>query len=145
MSRLQKLIDDALAKGEKLPSAGVAESVKGPWGHAMAHQPRDKDGPNKTEAAYMEHLDLLQKAGEIQRWWFHALKIRLAKATFWDTDFLVVAKDGTLEIHETKGYLMDDAAVKQKVCAYHYPFRVKVIRRAAKRDGGGWSEEVLNP
>lgn len=94
---------------------------------------------NKLEAAYDAHLGALQAAGEILWRKFEGVKLRLADSTFYTPDFFVMAKDGVLEAHETKGHLLDDANVKIKVAASIYPFRFFLVRRKAKRDGGGWS------
>lgn len=134
MSRLQNLINEAMAKPREAKAPGSVRPGR-------SHKPND-GSLNKTEEAYRQHLEILRQAGEILWFDVHCLKIRLAKATFWDTDFLVVAKDGTLEIHETKGFMEQHAAVKAKVVAYHYPFRVIIVR---KRGKDGWDQEVLNP
>lgn len=96
----------------------------------MAH-----DDMNKTEEAYSRVLELRKAAGEIEDWKFHALKLRLAKATFYDTDFMVILKTGEIEIHEVKGRMEDDAAVKFKTAQAMFPFRFVIV----KKDGTGWS------
>lgn len=61
--------------------------------------------------------------------WFEALKFRLADKTWFTSDFLVMAKDGLLSIHELKGWMEDDAAVKVKVTAEAYwLFPVLLVR-----------------
>jgi hypothetical protein len=52
-------------------------------------------------------------------------------------------QDGQMEIHETKGFWTDDARVKIKVAADMYPFKFVAIKARAKKDGGGWAEEVF--
>ena len=97
---------------------------------------------NKTEAEYARMLDAAQKAGEIQFWRFEAVKVRLADATFYTPDFLVLNAAGELELHEVKGvFVMDDARVKFKVCAEHFPAR---LVWAQKLKGGAWSVETVN-
>lgn len=92
------------------------------------------DGMNKLEAAYAAELDLLLRAGEIRSWAFEAVKLRLAAKTFYSPDFLVVAKDGSIELHETKGHMEDDAAVKIKVAARLFPmFRFRLFFRVKKQ------------
>lgn len=102
-------------------------------------RPRRKPGQmNKLEAEYAQHLEILKQAGEIQEYYYEAVKLRLADRTFYSPDFLVVTKEGYLEIHETKGFMEDDAAVKVKVVADKYPFRVLLIYKKPKKAGGGW-------
>lgn len=80
----------------------------------------------------MAQLDLMVKGGLIACYWFHFLKLRLAARCFYDTDFLVQNLDGALEIHETKGFMEDDAAVKLKVAAWLSPFPIIVVEKAGK-------------
>lgn len=93
-------------------------------------RPRHVGGEmNKLEARYeAEVLKPGVIAGELLWYGFEKLKLRLAKATFYDTDFLVVTKDGVVEVHEVKGFLEDDAAVKVKVAADAFPFVFKMCR-----------------
>ena len=98
---------------------------------------------NKTEAAYDQHLALLQHAGEIQWRKFEGLKLRLADNTFYTPDFAVMAADGVMEVHEVKGFWQDDARAKIKIAADMYPFRFLAIKAKAKKDGGGWEMEAF--
>lgn len=93
---------------------------------------------NKTEQRYAEHLAARLAAGEIKWFKFEGIKLRLADNTFYSGDFAVMAADGVMEIHEVKGFMLDDGAVKLKVAADQYPFRFFLIRAKAKKDGGGW-------
>lgn len=106
-------------------------------------RPRHTPGTmNKLEQAYAQRLELLKRAGEIQEYHFECIKFKLAPNTFYTPDFMVVAKDGTLEFHETKGFFEDDARVKIKVFASLYPFRVIAVRK----EKGEWTiEEISKP
>lgn len=85
---------------------------------------------NKTEAAYAQHLDLLQRAGLIRSWRFEAITLKLADGTRYTPDFLVEVYDRTPELHEVKGFWRDDALVKYRVAAELFPmFRFRVVRR----------------
>lgn len=95
---------------------------------------------NKTETAYAQHLQLLQHAGEITWFAFEALKLRLADATFYEIDFVVLVRSGELEIHEVKGHWEDDARVKIKVAAQLFPFRFIAV----KKDGQNWITEEIS-
>jgi hypothetical protein len=96
---------------------------------------------NKTEAAYDQHLWQRFFAKEILWHKFEALKFRLADNTFYSPDFAVLAADGTLEMHEVKGFWQDDARVKIKVAASLYPLRFVAVKARAKKDGGGFLVE----
>lgn len=100
------------------------------------------DGMNKTERAYADTLDLLQKAGEVASWKFEAVKLKLAGATFYSPDFLVILPCGRVEMHEVKGFWMDDARVKLKVAAESFPW---FIFKAIKKSGRGWDIEEFRP
>jgi hypothetical protein len=95
-----------------------------------------KGAMNKTETAYAAYLDAQRSLGNVLWYRFEGLKLRLADSTFYDTDFVVLAASGQLEIHEVKGFMTDDANVKIKVAASQYPFRFLLIRKAK---GGGWN------
>jgi hypothetical protein len=95
---------------------------------------------NKTEAAYAAHLERIM--GTVIVWWrFEGVKLRLADNTFYSPDFAVMLADGTLEMHEVKGFWQDDARVKIKVAASIYPFRFIALKARAKKHGGGWEVE----
>ena len=106
-------------------------------------RPRHEPGSmNQTETAYRDHLELMKRSGEIIDYKFEAMKLRLAKKTFYTPDFLVTAADNTLELHEVKGIWEDDARVKIKVAAETFPiFRFIAIQKKAKKLGGGWKVE----
>lgn len=99
-----------------------------------------ESGMNKLEAAYAQHLDVLQHAGEVIWWRYEAVGLRLADRTFYHPDFLVMMADGTLEAHETKGFMRDDANVKLKVAASAFPF---VFRLVKKQKGGAWDIRTI--
>lgn len=96
-----------------------------------------KDGMNRLEAEYAQILEDRKRKGEIAEWMYDAISLRLARSTFYHPDFLVMLPDGTLEIHETKGFMRDDAAVKLKTAAALFPFLTFFL--VTKPRGGGWS------
>jgi len=111
-------------------------------GEAMLALGRLKVGQmNKTEAAYAERLRQLEAVGEIQWHKFEGIKLRLADGMFYTPDFAVLAADGVMELHEVKGFWMDDARVKIRMAAALYPMRFIAVRVKPKRDGGGWAVE----
>lgn len=94
---------------------------------------------NKTEAAYAQDLALRKKAGTIADYKFEALKLRLADNTFYTPDFMVIATNGTIELHEVKGFWEDDARVKIKVAAAEFPFLFRAIKKGKLK--GTWESE----
>lgn len=69
---------------------------------------------NKTETAYAQELELRKRYGEIARYRFEGIKLRLADNTFYTPDFAVMLANGQLEMHEVKGgYWTDDAGENQ--------------------------------
>ena len=106
--------------------------------HAIGRMPKNK--MNKTEEAYSLLLDQKKQSGEILDWKFHPMNVRLADNTFYEIDFLVVAKDRELQIHETKGtYTTEVGNIKIKLCAEVLPwFRFVKCIKQSKKDGGGW-------
>lgn len=105
---------------------------------------------NKTEAAYAERL---RADTSLAMFRFEPIKLRLADNTYFSPDFMVIAADGQVELHEVKvekadgSVLMeDDAAVKIKVAAEIYDeFVFKLCSRATKKNGGGWTIKVVGP
>lgn len=87
---------------------------------------------NRTESEYGAHLNLLKLAGEIVRWDFSPVKLRLADKTFYTPDFRVIMADMTEEYHEVKGFLRDDAMVKIKVAAEQHPYRFVMVRKVRR-------------
>lgn len=91
---------------------------------------------NKTELAYSNHLNALKLSGEVVWYEFESIKLRLADNTYYNPDFLVMLSSGALQVHEVKGYMMDDANVKIKVAAESFPFPFFVVR---KGKAGQWN------
>lgn len=77
---------------------------------------------NRLEVEYYSYLDMLKTIGEVHGFCFESLKFKLADKTFYTPDFLVIRSDGSVEIHETKGFWEDDARVKIKVVAEQHPW-----------------------
>lgn len=96
---------------------------------------------NKTESEYYQYLKTLERANEILWFKFEGLKFKLADNTTYTPDFVVMNKDRLIELHEVKGYWMDDARVKIKVVADMYPFKFMAIKKRTKKQGGGWEIE----
>lgn len=95
---------------------------------------------NKTEQAYANYLEKKKLAGEIDHYDFEPFKLRLAHRTFYEFDFLVITKNGSIQIHEVKGHWEDDARVKFKVAAEkHWYFQFIAVQNKQ----GTWVQERL--
>ena len=98
---------------------------------------------SSTEAQYEQVLAARLACGEIAWYRYEGVKLRLADATFYTPDYVVMLADSTMEVHEVKGFWRDDARVKIKVAAEMYPFRFIAVSQRPKRDGGGWEIEEI--
>ena len=103
---------------------------------ARGRRPRHEQGEmNGLERRYASEVLAPQlAAGEILWWGFECLKLRLAKGCYYDTDFLVVAAGGELQVHEVKGHMEDDAAVKLRVAAELFPLPIYLCTHGSE----GW-------
>lgn len=140
-----------MSKGARWPTLPESLSVKIEASDAVGKGPSRTDAKqkmqalgrlpagtmNKTEAAYARRLDALKMSGEIVWWDFEPINIRLAPATYYRVDFLVMTKTGAIEAHEVKGFWTDDARVKVRVAASKLPFPFI----SAKLKKGDWEFE----
>lgn len=91
---------------------------------------------NQTEQQHALRLEALRRAGEIQRWEYEAVTLKLADGCRYTPDFLVIENDGAIRFDETKGeFYRDDARVKLLTAARQFPFKFRLVR---KRKGGVW-------
>lgn len=92
---------------------------------------------NKTEERYAQLLEGRRLAGELQRYDYEALTLRLAHDCRYTPDFFVIAASGRIELHEVKGaHIWEDSKIKIKVAAAHFPcFRFYL----AKWERGEWT------
>ena len=81
----------------------------------------DAERMNGLEARYAGNLEAQRKTGRIIFWRFESVKFRLADRTWYSPDFYLMRPDGSIEIHETKGWMEDDANVKIKTVAELFP------------------------
>ncbi len=94
---------------------------------------------NKLEMKYARELELQKAAGIIQAYWYEGIKLRLADKTFYSPDFLVLMADNSLEVRETKGFMMEDANIKLKCAAEKFPFKFVLI----KWQRGAWTSQEI--
>lgn len=95
----------------------------------------EADRMNKLEEKYAAHLEIQRQAGQIVFWRYESVKFRLADRTWYNPDFYLMRPDGSIEIHETKGFMQDDANVKIKATAEQFPEFIFVLVKLAK---GEW-------
>lgn len=107
------------------------------------------DYKNKLESSYAAHLAARKAAGEIADWAYEAVTFDLThgilkhKCTY-TPDFIVTLLDGTVEYHETKGFMREDAAVKVKLAASQHPeARFLIVTYKNKRLGWQYKEIPL--
>jgi hypothetical protein len=81
--------------------------------------------------------------GEVLWYKFEGIKLRLADNCFYHPDYIVLLANGEMEVHECKGYMREDAALKIRVAAEEYPFRFILVYAKAKKDGGGFRIEEV--
>jgi hypothetical protein len=112
----------------KMAKAGIARHVLGRM--------------NSTEARYAMVLNTRLAAGEISRWDFEAVTLRIGTRTTITPDFRVIMADGAEEYHEVKGgFVRDDAWVKLKVAAGLHPYRFVLAKWVKK----AWDVKEVQP
>jgi len=97
---------------------------------------------NVLEARYACFLEERRTCGEVVDWKFEPIKLRLAKATYYSPDFMVKLADGRIELHETKGFMRDDAAIKLKVAAEAYPNFFQIVLVKWDKQTKDWSYKI---
>lgn len=95
---------------------------------------------NGLEQAWSDVLTQRVKDGTALWWKFEGITLKIAPDTRLTCDFTVQLPDGEIVLYETKGFMEGDAHVKLKVAADVFPFRIFVVKKLAKKDGGGFSE-----
>ena len=100
---------------------------------------------NKTETRYGHYLESARLAGLIARWDFSPEKLRLADSTYYTPDFRVVCNDSTIEFHEVKGFIRDDAMVKIKVAAECHPYKFLMVSKTKTGWKTIWQSANVEP
>jgi hypothetical protein len=114
---LQRAIDEAEAKRAKR-GANIPTNI--PAAQA-APATRRRGSMNKLERAYALHLTARVFSHEIVHWMFEGVRFRLANRAWYCPDFILWMPDGSMEAHETKGFMREAAAVRLKVAAEAFP------------------------
>lgn len=106
---------------------------------------------NKTERAYMAHLEAEGRVGTVLWYRFEGMTLKLGEDCRFTPDFVVMRPDGFIELHDVKGakknkvngviepWIEEDARVKLRTCAEMFPFTVKAVWPT----GDGWGERVF--
>ena len=85
---------------------------------------------NRLESAYAAELECRKLSGEIEHYAFECVKLRLADMTYLMPDFIVLMKNGLIEIHDVKGsFFPEHNRVKWKVAVDQYPWFIWVLVR----------------
>lgn len=109
--------------GQPLPADQVPQGPPRPKARF-----RPQGGMNGTELAYSQYLEQQRRVKRIQWWAYESVKLRLADGTWFTCDFMVIAADGTVEMHEVKGFMREAARVRLNVAADRFPFVFKLVR-----------------
>ncbi len=128
----------ATVSAQEIRAAGGLEkwtrkaSVKLPRNNAVGYV---ADRMNKLETRYAMHLDVQKELGHIVLWRYEEVKFRLADRTWYTPDFYIITAAGKIELHETKGFMQEDANVKIKSVAEKFQELTFVLVREGK---GRW-------
>ena len=95
---------------------------------------------NRLESAYAKVLEERKKTGMILLYEFESVKFRLGDGAWYTPDFMVMDRDGSIEFHETKGFMREAANVRIKVAAAKYPFKFYLVKHSKAT---GWTYEEL--
>lgn len=117
----------------------AATSWKPPQSGRGAHQ---AGMMNKLETRYAQQLELRRMAGEIRKWSFEPMKLKLADRTYLTIDFNVILPDGAIELHEVKGHWEDDARVKVKMAARLFD-EYQIVGVSRPKGLGDWKFEYF--
>lgn len=134
----QAMLARVAAARRSVHGIGPAVQEKGLIVHAepvLARARGDvEDKRNATERRYGSHLELRRMLGEVLGFQWEHLAFKLAPRCWYRPDYFVQLADGTLEIHEVKGFWRDDALVKIKCAAALNPwFRFRAVRELGGR------------
>lgn len=108
---------------------------------AKALPPQTPAFDSKLEQAYWLHLQRQVHAGEIRRADHHVEKLFLGEGSWYTPDFRIIATDGTVEFHETKGFMREAARVRLLVAATTHPYRFFLVKNKGSTKTPVW--EIL--
>jgi hypothetical protein len=91
---------------------------------------------NRLESEYAAVLTARLHAGEVAWFRYESMTFKIGPDCRYTPDFAVMLADGTIELHETKGFMQEDALVKIKACVELFPFPLVLVTKATKKEGG---------
>lgn len=94
--------------------------------------PKKPTFKSDLEARYAAHLECRKIAGDLRDWRYEPIRLRLADGTFYKPDFMVMAMDDVIEIHESKGHMREAARVRLNVAVEMFPFRFFLVSALGK-------------
>ncbi len=83
---------------------------------------------SELEVEYNSRLKIMKLAGEIQDYWYHAIRLKVGgkgentRTSWYTPDFMVLTNDHTLEMIEVKGYKRNAEMVRIRAAADLYPY-----------------------
>jgi hypothetical protein len=114
-------VRDLIAKQDAAEAKGKHAAAVGKLAVVASTDPLAK--LNKTETAYASLLETRKRLREIRDYRIQSITLLLGPNVRYTPDFNVVANDGVIEMHETKGgYAREDAIVKFKIARGAYPW-----------------------
>lgn len=103
---------------------------------------------SKLEVEYAEHLYRLKMFGVIKSYVYEIDKIyytpTLVRPACYTPDFTVLMADGTLEFHETKGYMWAKDKIRYR-CVQDFLNRqsIKIQIYVITKEGGTWKKDAV--
>ena len=98
---------------------------------------------NGMERAFYETMKSWAGIAAVE---YEAVTFKLAPDTRYTPDFYVLRDSGTIQFYECKGFEFQHSMVKVKVAAARFPeFEFFMVRRIAKKHGGGWDIKLIGP
>lgn len=128
---------DLAARGFRVVN-GRAVRIATPDTPDAAPEPKPS-GPryrSKVERLYADYLDLQLRVQAIRSWEYEALSLRLARKLWYRADWLVIAGNGEVQVHETKGRRVSAqhqrGIAKLRIAARLYPmFTFYLVTRSS--------------
>lgn len=117
------------------PAPCVRMSVTPPPSEPVA-RPKYK---SKLEEAWAQVLTWRQQAGELVRWDYEPVSLKIAEGCRYTPDFLSVTSDGRCVYAEVKGWMREAARVRLHVAAQRY--RQWEFWLVTRDKQGQWHEE----
>lgn len=114
-----------LMRRRSVPAAAPAKPRK--YHNIRAESEDGKHFDSKLERDYYQRLALLWESGEI-RWFIRQVPFELEGGVVYRADFLVVTKEGDVQIVDTTGLVTQVKANKLKQVRARYGIEVQLVR-----------------